>query len=88
MSWELDEKNIERMIKKGKKRIIKIGTSLGVVIPYHLFKMFWKKEDNVEMYIPNEYTIIIINKNAKEREIKSLKQEIEVNEKYIAPYRE
>ena len=88
MSLKVSKSQFDAVGKKGRRRIVGVGTSKAVTIPSYLFKMFWDKEDNIELYIPNSYTIIIINNNAKDREIESLKNEVEVNERDIASYRE
>lgn len=85
MSAKLTDGQFDSYTKRGTRKITSSGTSKVVTIPSFLFKMYWKKNDMVEVYTPNLYTIVIVNENAKEREQKQ--KEVKTNGWIKAPHR-
>jgi hypothetical protein len=66
----------DKMIDTGERKIIYNGGSYLVIIPSSLFHIFWRKEDKVKRYILNDFTIVIINEEAKKRLEKAEKLDI------------
>lgn len=81
MAFVMDKEMFKQFEKKGKKKIINVGGSRGITLPYWLFQFYWGKDDYLDVYLVNPYTIVLVNKSAKERKEKQDENKIKVESK-------
>jgi hypothetical protein len=77
MSLEIPIEQFKKLGNLGVRKFLKVGGSYYISIPSIYFKCFWNKEDYIDIYFPNDYMMIILNKKAKERMEKSNEVKVE-----------